>query len=290
MDEDIIEANVRNAFAQGVDSVFVVDNASTDSTLDRALAAGALIGEVFDHDRFDGALIQVLVNAVAIRESVRCRTPHVWWMYLDSDEFPSGPRGLTIREYLASLDRSFRIVGATFMNHLPHTKPEYIPGFHPIDFQPYCYRFLPRWECECGHWKHPIQLFDRDRSVIVSNDGAHGAIGGDRNERWEPDEGIVVHHFQYREEERTRRKLELVNETRTQLLRRNQIGDFQRRLQSVDAVYKQRWTEIENGSDVPIDPHTLAPWGHLDLVRRWYSRDELQSAIESLAEANSIKR
>ncbi len=36
MDEDIIEATVRNAFAQGVDCVFLVDNASTDSTLDRA--------------------------------------------------------------------------------------------------------------------------------------------------------------------------------------------------------------------------------------------------------------
>ena len=34
MDEDIIEATVRNAFAQGVDRVFLVDNASTDSTVD----------------------------------------------------------------------------------------------------------------------------------------------------------------------------------------------------------------------------------------------------------------
>jgi hypothetical protein len=289
MDEDIIEATVRNAFAQGVDSVFVVDNASTDSTLDRAVAAGALVAEVFDHDRFDGSLIQILVNAVAIRESLRFRTPHVWCMYLDSDEFPSGPQGLTVREYLASLDRSFRIVGATFMNHLPHTKPEYIPGFHPIDFQPYCYRFLPQWECDCGHWKHPIQRFDRDRSVIVCGDGAHLAGGGNRGERWEPEEGVVVHHFQYREEERTKQKLALVYETRTHSLPRNQIGDFHRRLESVDAVYKQQWTEIDDNSATAIDTDTLTPWGDLDLVRRWYSRNELESVIGSSAEADSTQ-
>ena len=36
MDEDIIEATVRNAFVQGADAVFLVDNASTDATLARA--------------------------------------------------------------------------------------------------------------------------------------------------------------------------------------------------------------------------------------------------------------
>ena len=280
MDEDIIEATVRNAFAQGVDGVFLVDNASTDSTLDRARTAGARVAEVFEYDHFDGTLIQTLVNAVVARESLRSGAPSVWWMYLDSDEFPSGPRGLSIREYLASLDRSFRIVGATFMNHLPREKPEYIPGFHPIDFQPYCYTFVPRWEVGCGHWKHPIQRFDRDRKFIVSKPGAHRAEGGDANERWEPAEGVVVHHFQYREEEWTRGKLDLICES-SRLVASKQEVHFDVRRRSIDAVYQQRWPEIDTDSAITINEDTFAPWPHLDSVRRWYSGDELASAIDS---------
>jgi hypothetical protein len=280
MDEDIIEATVRNAFAQGVDGVFVVDNASTDSTLDRARAAGACVAEIVDYDRFDGTLIQTIVNAVVARESLRSGAPHVWSMYLDSDEFPSGPRGLSVREYLASLDRSFRIVGATFMNHLPREKPEYLPGFHPIDFQPYCYTFLPRWKVDCGHWKHPLQRFDRDRKFIVCKPGAHRAEGGDKNERWEPAGGIVVHHFQYREEGWTRRKLDLVCDS-PRLEKTNKMNYFNLRRQSLDAVYQQRWPEIDTNSTITLSEDTLAPWPHLDSVRRWYSPDELGSAVDS---------
>jgi hypothetical protein len=282
MDEDIIEATVRNAFAQGVDSVFLVDNASTDATVERGLAAGARIGEVFDYDRFDGGLIQTIVNAVVVRESLRSRAPYVWWMYLDSDEFPTGPGELTVREYLASLDRRFRIVGATFMNHLPHRKPEYLPGFHPIDFQPYCYAFLPKWPTECGHphWKHPLQRFDRDRTFIMCREGAHRVEGGDRDERWEPAEPVVVHHFQYREEGRTREKLELVCESpRSRSVRPNQIRDFHVRRQSLDAVYAQRWNEVDTNSAETSGTETLAPWPHLGSVRRWYSLDEVEAAI-----------
>ena len=35
MEEDIIEATVRNLFVQGVDAVYLVDQASTDSTVSR---------------------------------------------------------------------------------------------------------------------------------------------------------------------------------------------------------------------------------------------------------------
>jgi hypothetical protein len=291
MDEDIIEATVRNAFVQGVDSVFLVDNASTDATLERGLAAGASVGEVFDYDRFDGGLIQTMVNAVVVRESLRSRAPYVWWLYLDSDEFPSGPGGLTIRDYLASLDRSFRIVGATFVNHLPHRKPEYLAGFHPIDFQPYCYPFLPKWESECGqdHWKHPLQRFDRDRPFIMCREGAHRVEGGDRGERWEPSESVVVHHFQYREERTTRGKLDLVCESpRSRFVRPNQIRDFHVRRKSLDAVYAQKWADVDTNSAETSGTENLAPWPHLRSVQRWYSSDQLESAIASSKDAEQL--
>ena len=37
---DIIEATVRNAFAQGCERVFIIDNESPDDTVERAVAAG----------------------------------------------------------------------------------------------------------------------------------------------------------------------------------------------------------------------------------------------------------
>jgi hypothetical protein len=43
MEEDVVEATVRNAFAQGVEAVYLVDNASTDATVEWAVAAGATL-------------------------------------------------------------------------------------------------------------------------------------------------------------------------------------------------------------------------------------------------------
>src|SRR5580692_8094507 len=54
MDEDVIEATVRSAMAQGVDSVYIVDNGSTDDTLAIAEAAGATVAEVYRTKPFDG--------------------------------------------------------------------------------------------------------------------------------------------------------------------------------------------------------------------------------------------
>ncbi len=158
-----------------------------------------------------------------------------------------------------------------------------MPGFHPIDFQPYCYTFLPRRKIDCAHWKHPIQRFDRDRTFIVSRPGAHRADGGDRNdERREPAEGVVFHHFQYRDEEFTRRKLDLVfGSARLKTTRKTE--HFHVRQRSLDAVYQQRWPEIDTDSTTILNEDTLAPWPDLDSVRRWYSRDELTSAIDSFA-------
>ena len=91
MDGDIIEATVRNAFAQGVEQVFVIDNGSDDDTVARAEAAGAVISDVYHTKQFNPRLAQVLINGVVARESLRCGARYVWWLHLDSDEFPEGP-------------------------------------------------------------------------------------------------------------------------------------------------------------------------------------------------------
>ncbi|HEY7946225.1 MAG TPA: glycosyltransferase family 2 protein, partial [Acidimicrobiales bacterium] len=136
MEQDVVEATVRNAFAQGVEEVYLVDNASTDATVEQAVAAGAVLEESYDTAVYDERVRILLMNAVVARRSLASGADHVWWLWLDADEFPEGPDGTTIAQYLATLDRRFRVVGSTYYNHFPSDEPYYIPGFHPLDFQP----------------------------------------------------------------------------------------------------------------------------------------------------------
>ena len=280
MDEDIIEATVRNAVAQGAENVYLVDNASTDATVANAEAAGAITAEVYETEAFDGRLVQPLVNAVVARESLRSGAEHVWWMLLDSDEFPEGPDGATVKEYLAGLDRRFRLVGATFLNHLPEDKPEYVTGYHPLDFQPLYYTFEPlnNPPCPLGHWKHPLQRFDRHGQFLLSNEGAHTAFASER--LIEPTAGIVVHHFQYRDEAFTRAKLELVESSgRDGLHESAGWRSFARRRQSLEAVYSHRWDEVDTlpNRQAESSTHPLR-WTNLATTGRWYSREAAASA------------
>jgi hypothetical protein len=294
MDEDIIEATVRNAMVQGVERVYLVDNASRDATVENAVAAGAIVAEIYETEAFDGRLVQPLVNAVVARESLRSREEHVWWLLLDSDEFPEGPNGMTLRDYLASLDRRFRVVGSAFVNHVPDGKPEYVEGFHPIDFQPLCYTFEPANNAPCplGHWKHPLQRFDRHGQFVLSNDGAHRAFASER--LVEPATGIVTHHFQYRDEARTRAKLDLVcgpDSARVGLHESAGFSGFARRRRSLDAVYTQHWDSMDvlpnRRSGASLQPE---PWPDRFAVRRWYSRDEARSARNAAADPEVGKR
>ena len=46
---------------------------------------------------------------------------HIWWLWLDADEFPHAPAGATVREFLEPLDRRFRVVGASVHQPLPRS-------------------------------------------------------------------------------------------------------------------------------------------------------------------------
>ena len=253
-EEDIVEATVRNAFAQGVEAVYLVDNASTDATVERALAAGATLAESFATDRYEERVRILLMNDAVARLSLSSGAQSVWWLWLDADEFPEGPDGLTIAEYLHTLDRRFRIVGSTYYNHFPSATPSYIPGFHPIDFQPLGEMFVPdepRY-CDQPHWKHPLQRFDREERFLVSGPGFHtGTIdalaGRTREPLAEPVGGIVTHHVQYRQEPATRARLELLcGSDRTVVDHAIGNTQMQKRLRNLDAIYAQNWPLVNN--------------------------------------------
>jgi Glycosyl transferase family 2 len=289
MEEDVIEATVRNAFTQGCERVFLVDNDSLDGTVETAIAAGAELAESFTTASHDEHLRIRLMNEAVWRISTAEAVDHVWWLWLDADEFPHGPRGLTIRDYLATLDRSFRIVGARFFNHYPSSEPHYLPGFHPLDFQPLCEELSFR-ACRQWHRKHPLQRFDRERPWISSRTGIHGAYC-DEQPLFEPIEAIFEHHFPFREKNTTVRRMRalfaLPGEVGTPRIDPDEPdrGHMAMRARSLEAVYAQDWQKV------PIElvgacrrPHVEPlPWQelvdpeHLP-VQRWYPETEVERA------------
>jgi hypothetical protein len=281
-EQDIVEATVRNAIAQGAESVYLVDNASTDATVERALSAGAELAESYATAQYQERMRILFMNAVVARVSLASGADHVWWLWLDADEFPEGPDGLTIAEYLHTLDRRFRMVGSTYYNHFPSETPAYISGFHPLDFQPLCERFWPEQPRHCAqpHWKHPLQRFDRDGAFLQALGGFHSATLRTTESLVEPAGGIVTHHVQYREEAATRARLELqCGAARNDL--NDTVGNthMQRRFDNLDAVYAHRWADVESlRRNEPLPGVRPEPWTDLRSLRRWYSAQDLEAA------------
>jgi hypothetical protein len=276
--EHMISAAVRNAFAQGVDRVFILDNGSTDHTIERAEASGATLAKRVETEWFDESLLTAVTQGIVVEESVNAGVQHVWWLFLDCDEFPEGPEGLTVKDYLATLDRQFRVVGSTFLNHLPTGTPEYISGFHPLEFQPFCYILSREDNCAFHHHKHPLQRFDRGRHFVNTSNGSHSVSSGDKSVYWEPD-GIVTHHFQYGDEEVTRASV-------LHAASRYVVYDEQsspkkwgapHKMSLLDSVYSRQWEDIVvNPGGPTVAAMNPQPWPGQPL--RWYSKEDLDSA------------
>ncbi|HXQ43101.1 MAG TPA: glycosyltransferase family 2 protein [Acidimicrobiales bacterium] len=293
MEEDVVEATVRNAFAQGVEAVYLVDNASTDATVERALAAGATLAETFATRVYEEHVRVLFMNGVVARESLACGAEHVWWLWLDADEFPEGPDGMTIAEYLRTLDRRFRLVGSTYYNHYPSGKPEYLPGFHPLEFQPLCehyVRVLPRF-CDQWHFKHPLQRFDDVGPFVMSIIGFHSANTMHPAPLLEPTGGIVTHHVQYRDEAFTRMRMEMLCGGAGRNSYNHSIGNTEigKRFASLDAIYGQRWRDVDNlrirDTNKGVDPE---PWTGPPLTHLWYQPEELEAARRAWLDHRSL--
>jgi hypothetical protein len=291
MEEDVIAATVTNAFTQGCERVYLVDNDSTDGTRREAEDAGATVAEVFATDDYDEQLRLDIMNRVVREVSSAEPTDHLWWLWLDADEFPHAARGETIKQRLDRLDGRFRIVGARFINHFPDRMPSYISGFHPLDFQPLCEEH--RMGCGMQHRKHPLQRWDRHGAPIISDRGFHRATSDERPLR-EPTDAIYLHHFPYRDPDVTRRRLALLcgGESASTRVRANDdaADGMVPRFQTLDAVYRQDWANVRNyrvdGAFTTPDP---VPW--LELAdagdadsKRWYTRAELDIAIRAESE------
>jgi len=287
MESDVIAATVANALAQGCDAVYLVDNDSPDDTVAQAVGAGAILAERFSTERFEEQLRFDIMNRVVADVSASDGSDHIWWLWIDADEFPHGPRGLTVREYLASLDRRYRIVGSRFINHFPDSEPAYLSGFHPLEFQPLCEEHLVR-VCKLQHRKHSLQRFDRLGNPIECGLGIHGATSADRP-LVETTEAVYLHHFPYRAPDFTRHRLATLCGTDEHGRTRVHDGDtavdgMVPRFETLEAVYAGEWSRVRNYRFE--DDHSVAnpkPWSDIAppedrVFKRWYSAEALETA------------
>jgi hypothetical protein len=279
MEADVIGATVANAFTQGCERVYLVDNASPDETVREAVGAGAIHACTFETPHYDEVLRLKIMNHVVQNASQEAGSDHIWWLWLDADEFPQGPSGLTIREFLAPLDYRFRVVGGRFINHFPSGDPAYQHGRHPLDFQPLCEEHRQPI-CASGHRKHPLQRYDKAGTTILADRGFHRATSDERPLR-EPSDAIYVHHFPYREPNVTRRRLAALCGTDGSGSARARSDDDATdamipRFQTLDAIYAGDWAaarnysaEMKNSIPNPIKWEELA--GPRDApYPRWY--------------------
>ena len=186
------------------------------------------------------------------------------------------------------------MAGSTYYNHFPAGEPQYIPGFHPLDFQPLCERYVALRQrfCDQPHWKHPLQRFDRQGPFLMAIDGFHTASLRTRDPVVEPDGGIVTHHVQYRDEAATRARMDRLCGGPA----RNEFNDslghktIQRRYDSLEAVYAGRWEHVNNQrGEEPMLGVRPQPWPDLAGLHRWYGPDELAAARSAWLEAEVPK-
>jgi hypothetical protein len=264
MEEDVVSATIWNAFTQGCERVYVIDNGSPDGTVAAAIRAGAVMARSFATQHYDEHLRLWHMNDVVAEVSAAEPDDCLWWLYFDADEFIHGPYGMSVLDYLKTLDRLFRVVGARFFNHFPSGVPQYVSGHHPLDFQPLCeelaYQMCPSW-----HRKHPLLRQDRRGPRIQSGRGFHVAKCAE--ELIEPAQPAFVHHFPFRHEASTRRRLNALWARDARGSSRAIESDdatfhMRPRFRSLDAVYRQQWSDVENFIN-PGPGVKLRPWSEM---------------------------
>lgn len=221
-EEDIIESTVRHAFAQGCSNVFIIDNASTDKTVERAIRAGAVLAASFKSAYFDEIQKITWLNTIVRNYNAQSNEDHIWWLYLDADEFPNIDSNISIRDFLVSLAPSIYAVHGYLWEHTPTHPPYHVPGYHPADFM------LSAGKSQTA--KIPLLRYDKGAQHLYSGAGAHTFdTCGDLLPVAE--NVLNIHHFTYRRPEDSIRRLK-------QLLSKNADGTS--RVDKLDGYAKLR--------------------------------------------------
>lgn len=243
-EEDIIESTVKHLFKQGCANVFIVDNMSTDKTVENAIHAGAILATQFKSKYFDELRKIAYLNTVVKNYNDKIDEEHVWWMYVDADEFPNINADLTILDFVRQLDPSIRAVHGYHYNHIPTHPPYHMSPYHPADFQPICTKTHTS--------KIPLLRYDKDKPHLYSAGGAHTLDTCDEMIQVAMDV-INIHHFLYRRPENTISRLRLLNQKMPDGSRRLDIDDYNAKLmhkspntQHVRSMYIERYYSAQD--------------------------------------------
>ena len=289
MEADVIEATVRNAFTQGLRSSLPRRQRQSRrhrrQRRSRRRGAGPSVLDPTRHD--EGARIRIMnevVNEVSSTDGSR----HIWWLWLDADEFPHGPRGLTH----SRVPGSARRLVPDRRNPLPQPLPEPRPGVHP----------------RLSSARLPTARGGADRAEVlaVASQASAPTLRPRRRARDHSASPASTGHRvpNDRSSNRPTRSFSTTPPIGTRRRRfRRLVGLFSSspalqpadpadspamiaRLRSLDAVYAQDWDAV----DISLAPGLKRPrarprpWTELvepehHTVKRWYSAERLDEAI-----------
>jgi len=235
-EEDIIESTIKHAFAQGCSNVFIVDNDSTDKTVDIATNAGAKLAAIFKTKNFVEDQKVAYLNATVKYINDATQDEKIWWLYIDADEFPNFDSKLTIIDILKQLDSSIRAVQGYLFDHLPSHQPYHVQGFHPADFQPLC--------TKTSGSKIPLLRYDKGYPHLWSIGGAHDFITHGETISTIKDL-LQIHHFPYRNPEFTLKRTKILAENRNAWYKKflTQVG------KSNALAYEERYNKLRTMYD-----------------------------------------
>ena len=275
-EEDIIESTVKHLFAQGCEHVYIIDNASSDKTVEIATKAGALLAASFESKYFDETQKIAHLNAVVKKYNEQSDAEHIWWLYVDADEFPNIDRNLRIIDFLQKLDPSIRAVHGYMFNHIPTHPPYNISGYHPVDFM--------QLANKSDVYKIPLLRYDKGKPHLYSAGGAHSFDTCGEYISVVTD-ALHIHHFNYRDKTNTLRRLQQLTTENPDGSRRTDWHDRkeQKRTQSSQAqsMYHNRYEyakSLYNSTNYKILMTDELGYSYPNIVR-WYDQQEF-STIE----------
>lgn len=252
---DVVAACVKSLFANGVQKVFLVDNESPDDTVARAVAAGAKLAATFKTPYYDDDVRLRTMNEVMRHVTETEKLDALWWLSLDADEFPCGPRGENLAGWLQTLPDEIDCVGCDSFDLYPEAPDWFDPLRHPAEVMA---RGMLRREyrniyCDRSHWKHPLLKQRKGRYALAQSRGSHVPFASGVTPR-EPGESLTLFHAPLRRPEDSRARLAALcgadpalggrsrMATDDQVTGNNGAG---KRWASLEAVYAGRWSEVD---------------------------------------------
>jgi hypothetical protein len=246
----------------------MIDNASTDRTVEIAINAGAILAYSFKSKYFNEFEKIAYLNTVVKNYNDQSNENYIWWLYIDADEFPNINCKLRIIDFLGSLDFSIMAVSGYLFDHIPTHPPYNISGCHPADFM--------QLSVKTNTSKIPLLRYDKGKAHFYSAGGAHTFDTCGESISIALD-ALDIHHFNYRRPEDTINRLKLFitqsadGTSRVDWLDRRE----QRYNTNAKSMYHTRYERaksIYSANQYKILMTDELNYSYNDLVR-WYSPD-----------------